>query len=85
MALTFKPDDMRRMLQVQEELARVLRAANERKLEAALAAFACARLARNLLEFYPENTRKMLAELLAAHIDKRDVVMESEGLAKFLM
>lgn len=62
MALTFKPEDFKRMAELQAELTTVLRRANDNKLEAAIAAFACIRCARILMDLYPASTRDELVE-----------------------
>lgn len=62
MALSFKQGDFRKMLEIQRGLAEVLNRANRDKTEAALAAFACIRLARELLDKYPAETKAMLLE-----------------------
>lgn len=62
MPLTFKPEDFKRMTELQEQLSIVLRRANDNHLEAAIAAFACVRCARTLLELYPVETRVALVE-----------------------
>jgi hypothetical protein len=48
--------------------ARAQAGVNDQKLEAALAAFACVRLARELLDKYPENVR---SGLLVDVVDRR--------------
>jgi hypothetical protein len=53
------------MVGVQKELAVVLNRANERHVEAALAAFALLRLARELFNKYPPAARDMLIEQMA--------------------
>lgn len=58
--LKFDKDSQRQMLTLQRELAAVLQQANREKVEAAIAAFACVRLARELLSKYNPDAREAL-------------------------
>ena len=60
----FKEEDAVAMRELQVELSYVLQRANARHMEAALAAFACLRCARILLDKYPANTRAALLEAI---------------------
>lgn len=60
----FDEKDMRMVTELQAELTTVLLRANEQKVEAALAAFACCRCARILLDAYPADTRAALMEAI---------------------
>ncbi len=60
MAMDFSDQNLKDMVALQAQLAIVLRRANAERLEAGLAAFACVRLARQLLDFYPEDARAAL-------------------------
>lgn len=62
MALVLDERASRQMIELQRELAVVLTRANERKVEAAIAAFALLRLARELLDKYPEAARVALVD-----------------------
>jgi hypothetical protein len=81
--LNFSDTDQAKMMSLQQELAVVLRRANDQKLEAAVAAFACLRLARLLIDKYPETTRMALAELCAAFL--RHDKMQDEGGSDLLV
>jgi hypothetical protein len=72
MSLTFSDDDARRMRALQLELMEVLRRANDQHLEAAIAAFACVRCARALLDKYPETGRRALTDLVVAFLEHAD-------------
>jgi hypothetical protein len=65
-AMKLKPEDAKKMLALQQELAIVLRRANDQKLEAAVAAFALVRLARELFDKYPPNVRRTLTTICFA-------------------
>jgi hypothetical protein len=62
MALNFNADDFQKMAALQEQLEIVLQRANDQKLEAAIAAFACVRCARKIMSHYPAQTREMLID-----------------------
>jgi hypothetical protein len=64
MALPFKPEDFRRMAELQGALTEVLARANDQKLEAAIAAFALIRCARTLLDHYQPETRAWLVNMV---------------------
>lgn len=68
MALTFDPKQEREMIELQIEIQRVLVRANERKMEAAVAAFACIRAARILLDKYPPKTNAFLLDTIEAFL-----------------
>lgn len=82
--MKLKPEDSAKMLALQKELAIVLRRANDQKLEAAIAAFACIRLARELLDKYPNTVRHTLAVVCALFLDHQDVVEEGDPASKLL-
>jgi hypothetical protein len=60
--LEFSNDQQRTMLKLQREIAAMLQRANRDKVEAAIAAFACIRLARELLDKYNPQAREALLE-----------------------
>ena len=61
--LTFNDKAMADMMALEQQLAVVLRRANEQqKLEGALGVFACIRCARVILNLYPDAVRKMLLD-----------------------
>jgi len=80
MALTLGMADVAKVEEAQGMIARTLRTEVEpKKIEAALVAFAMARLIRNLLKFYKPREQAMLATLIAAFIERREVVIEGES------
>ena len=83
--MKLKPEDAKKMVALQQELAIVLRRANDQKLEAAVAAFALIRLARELLDKYPANVRRTLATVRALFIERKDVVVEDDPASKLLV
>lgn len=83
--MKLKPEDSARMLTLQKDLAVVLRRANDQKLEAAVAAFALIRLARELLDKYPPKTRLALAEVCSMFLERRKVTLEDEGSKLLIM
>jgi hypothetical protein len=68
----FSDDDARRMRELQLELTLVLRKANDQHLEAVLAAFACVRCARALLDLYNGPTRAELVKVIVAFLEHAD-------------
>lgn len=83
MALEFSAESFRIMTELQVELSRVLLRANEQKVEAGLAAFACIRCARVLLDQYPEPARDALLEIVVAFLRHADVVVEGDSVRLF--
>jgi hypothetical protein len=83
--LTFDDESSRKMLAVQRELAGVLRRVNDQKLEAALAAFALVRLARELLDKYPEKVRSPLVDVVVGFLEHRDMAAEGSTAAGLLI
>jgi hypothetical protein len=79
MALTFTDADFKRMQALQADLAIVLRRANTQRLEAAIAAFALVRLARQLLDQYPPTAREALLGVIEAFLERRDLEGEDAG------
>lgn len=61
MPLTFKEGDFQKMIDVEKRVGEVVRPLKDR-VEAALVAFALLRMARALLNLYPEAGRRMLVE-----------------------
>lgn len=68
--LKFDPADGVKLRALEMKIAEVLNRANKEKLEAAIAAFACARCARVLLDQYPEPTRLVLVDIIAAFLKR---------------
>lgn len=83
MALDFSPEAFKDMTELQVELSRVLVRANANKMEAGLAAFACIRCARELLDKYPETTRETLLDVVCAFLRHADVVVDGDRLSLF--
>lgn len=69
-------DDWQKMMALQKKIAEVLARANRERLEAGLAIFALARLQRELLNNYPENTRKMLVDQILVPFIQGEAVDE---------
>jgi hypothetical protein len=69
MPLDFSEADAAKMRALQVELSLVLRRANDQHLEAAVAAFACIRCARALLDQYPDAARVSLITLVVAFLE----------------
>lgn len=84
MPLDFGGANYETMRRLEKQLATVLNAANQRNVEAGIAAFALVRLARELVNKYPENTRHMLVEQLIVPFFRNEPV-ESEGGKILLM
>lgn len=83
MAMEFTPETFTQMTELQLELARVLLRANAQKVEAGIAAFACIRCARVLLDQYPEPARDALLEIVVAFLRHADVVVEGDSVRLF--
>lgn len=81
----FTNDNKRRMFELERELAIVLRRANDQKLEAGVAAFALARLARLLLDKYPDATRTALVDVIAAFLRREPPPADAEAGASLLL
>jgi hypothetical protein len=60
--LDFTDKQKAEMFALEQQLALVLQRANAQKVEAAVAAFACVRCARILLNLYPEAARGVLVD-----------------------
>ena len=80
--MEFNQDAYEKMAALEVELAYVLRRANDQKLEAAVAAFACVRCARPLLDQYPPSTRAWLADLLVAFLTHANVDEENSRIVR---
>lgn len=83
MAMEFTPETFRQMSELQLELSRVLVRANSNRMEAGIAAFACIRCARALLDKYPDKARLELIEVIVAFLKHADVVVDGEKLSLF--
>lgn len=83
--MKIKPEDAKKMLALQQELAVVLRRANDQKLEAAIAVFALVRLARELLDKYPPAVRRTLAVVCSLFLERKAVVVEDDPASKLLV
>lgn len=81
----FKPGDTERMAALEKELTRVLLRANQQKLEAAVAAFACIRCARALLDQYPSETHGALLQVVIAFLRHDDVTVAGDAGGKLLV
>ena len=64
MPLTFDEAQARQLREVQAQLLTVLQRANDQRVEAAIAAFACIRCASTLLNLYPDSTRAELLQVV---------------------
>jgi hypothetical protein len=80
MALTLSESDGEKMRELQRALTDVLMRANDQKLEAALAVFACVRCARTLLDLYGPDVRAQLADVVIAFLKHEDMTAEPMGL-----
>ena len=69
--IAFRREDRDQMFKVENELSRVLNA-HAHNTEAALAVFALARCANQLLKLYPPSTREQLARVLTDFINQRE-------------
>ena len=76
--LTFSDEQAADMRALQRELAVVLARANAQRMEAAVAAFACVRCARILLDQYPGETRAALLTVVTSFL--ADGHLEDGGL-----
>jgi len=83
MALDFSTESFKQMTELQLELSRVLIRANDAHMEAALAAFACIRCARELLDKYPDKARNELLEVVIAFLRHADVVVDGNSVRLF--
>lgn len=72
MPLEFTEKSARQMREIQQALSVELLKANANKVEAAIAAFACIRCARALLDQYPAATRAVLVDTATAFLEHRD-------------
>lgn len=68
MPLTFTDESSQQMHELHAELTTVLRRANDARVEAGIAAFACVRCARILLDLYPDTIRGELLEVVVAFL-----------------
>lgn len=75
--LKFDEADSTKMLALQRQIAIVLKRADKDKMEAAVAAFALVRLARELLEKYPAGTQFQLIDLCCAFLRRDEVEQKS--------
>jgi hypothetical protein len=83
--MKLKPEDAAKMLALQKELAVVLKRANDQKLEAAIAAFALVRLARELFDKYPPPVRRALTAVCGLFLERKAVVVEDDPASKLLV
>lgn len=78
--LNFKQSDYDTMMRVQKQLAEVLNRANRDHVEAGLAAFALVRLARELVNKYPDETRSVLVDQLIVPFLQNEPVDSRGGI-----
>jgi len=71
--MAYSQNDFARMVALQEQLAIVLRRANDQKVPADLAVFALARLQRQILEAMPDGLSKMVVDQVVVPFLRREV------------
>lgn len=83
MPMEFTPEVFQTMTELQIELSRVLLRANSTRMEAGIAAFACIRCARELLDKYPDPARLALLDVVVAFLRHEQVEIEGQRVKVF--